>query len=48
MIPQWSKYITWRDVALLLIGADLGSRVLRAVRAGADVLIEQISSGSGV
>ena len=48
MIPQWSKYITWRDVALLLIGADLGSRVLRAVRAGADVLIDQITGGSGI
>ena len=29
-MTQWVKYVTWRDVALLLIGADLGSRVLRA------------------
>ena len=44
-MPQWVKYITWRDVALVLIGADLGSRVLRAVRAGADVVIERLVSG---
>lgn len=45
-LPQWVKYITWRDVALLLIGADLGNRVLRALRALFDMLIERISSGS--
>ena len=44
MIPHWVKYVTWRDVALLLIGADLGSRVLRAVRAIFDLLIDQIVS----
>ena len=44
MILQWMKYITWRDVALLLIGADLGSRVLRALRAGFDILIERIGT----
>ena len=42
MIPGWTKYITWRDVAILLIGADLGSRVLRGVRAIFDMLIDKV------
>ena len=43
---QWVKYVTWRDVALFLIGADLGNRVLRAIRAIFDVLIEGWLAGS--
>ena len=46
MITQWVKYVTWRDIALLLIGADLGSRVLRAGRAIFDLLIERLLSGA--
>ena len=45
-MPQWVKFVTWRDVAILLIGADLGSRVLRALREVSDMLIAQITSGS--
>ena len=42
MTMRWVKYVTWRDIALLLIGADLGSRVLRALRTISDTLVERL------
>ena len=45
-MPQWVKYVTWRDVALLLIGADLGSQLLHAVRATFELLFTRFLSGA--
>ena len=46
LMPQWVKYVTWRDVALFLIGADLGSHALRAMRSTFDLLFERWLSGA--